>query len=337
VVDSTPAGLKQHLQRVRHSPSWMIAAGFSSIPLLGVLNWLTGEEISFSIVYLLPIYLIAWHGGLALGLTASTLAAVTWLAADDLSGHVYSVAWYPYWNMLVRFGFFLVTTLLVVRLVQSQSRRRFLERLFFHDLLNLAGSLRGFAELLQDETVPDHKEVAVLLERTADRIIEEIETQQVVSSAESGELVLQPEHTSGCLLLQNLVSIYRFHPCAEGREIVLTSCPERDFVTDQGVLIRILGNLLKNALEATPRGGRVELACYPDERGLEFQVRNPGAIPEAVHEHLFSGSFSTKGAGRGMGLNSIRLLVAALQGEVEILSNTETGTCFMVRIPELVV
>jgi len=335
VVASPLASLKQRLQRFQSSPSWMIATSFFSIPLLGVLNWLTGEEISFSIVYLFPIYLIAWHGGLTLGIGASVLAAVTWLVADDLAGHVYSVAWYPYWNMLVRFGFFLVTTLLVVRLVQSQRRRRLLERLFFHDLLNLAGSLRGFAELLQDDTLPDRTEIVQLLERTADRIIDEIETQQVVSSAESGELLLQAEPTSSCLLLQNLVSIYRFHPCAEGREIVLTSCPERDFVTDQGLLIRILGNLLKNALEATPRGAKVELACYPDERGLEFQVRNPGEIPAPVRERLLEGGFSTKGAGRGMGLNSIRTLVVALKGEVEVHSSSETGTCFVVRVPEV--
>jgi len=312
----------------------LVAAGFLSIPVVGVVDWLTGSELSFSFFYLLPIFLVSWYGGFHASLSASLFAAFTWLLADDLAGRRYSEAWIPYWNMSVRFGIFLVTGVLLARLVEQQRRRRLLEQMFFHDLLNLAGSLRGFAELLQDENIPDRQGVAGLLEQTADRVIEEIEAQRLLTAAESGEIELQLEVTSGKLLLQTLASIYRFHPTAASRSIVLGECCDGMLVTDQTLLIRVLGNLLKNALEATPSGGEVALSCRQAERGLVFDVHNAGMIPDAIRGRMFRGG-STKGEGRGFGLWSSLLLVKALSGEIIVESSRGTGTTLSVSLPSL--
>jgi len=310
----------------------LVIAGFFTIPMLGALDWVTGAELSFSIFYLLPLFLVSWYGGQRTGVVASLLAALTWLLADVLAGHHYSETWMPYWNMGVRLGIFLVTSLLLARLVELQRRRRLLERMFFHDLLNLAGSLRGFAELLQDEVVRNRQEIAGLLERTADRVVEEIEAQRVFSEAESGELELTLEETSGHVLLQTLASIYAFHSTAENRRILLGECTPVAIVTDQTLLIRVLGNLLKNALEATPPGGDVTLTCRQQGDELVFAVHNPGEIPPGLREGLFKGA-SSKGRGRGLGLRSSLQLVKVLGGVIRFESGANDGTTFFVRLP----
>jgi signal transduction histidine kinase len=87
--------------------------------IIGALDWATGVEISFSIFYLLPIGLAVWMGSGTAGVVASVFAALVWLTLDILGNKAgYSHPYIPYWNALVRLGFFLVTTVLLIRLRQ---------------------------------------------------------------------------------------------------------------------------------------------------------------------------------------------------------------------------
>jgi PAS domain-containing protein len=91
-------------------------AGWIGVTLVGLLDWSTGTEISLSILYLLPIGLAVWFGGLATGLIVAAAAAGIWLVLDTFGGSVYSHPWIPYWNAAVRFGFFVLTTVLLHRI-----------------------------------------------------------------------------------------------------------------------------------------------------------------------------------------------------------------------------
>jgi diguanylate cyclase (GGDEF)-like protein len=83
---------------------------------LGVLDVLTGPEISFSVFYLFPILAAAWLLGRWAGAFTSVLSAVTWRLADSLAGQTYSHPLIPYWNMLVRLSFFLIVAFLLSEL-----------------------------------------------------------------------------------------------------------------------------------------------------------------------------------------------------------------------------
>ena len=92
--------------------------------------------------------------------------------------------------MCVRLTLFQSTAILLDKFKSNMVRRHLLERLFFHDLINLNGSLRGFADLLQDNSTPDKRAVTQLLAETTERIIDEIETQRIISAAENGDLAV---------------------------------------------------------------------------------------------------------------------------------------------------
>jgi len=80
---------------------------------LGVLNYLVGPEIGFSLFYLAPVGLATWFGGRELGLVVSGTAAIIWFLADVFSGAIYAHTWIYVWNTLVVLGFFVIVTALV--------------------------------------------------------------------------------------------------------------------------------------------------------------------------------------------------------------------------------
>ncbi len=85
------------------------------IGLVGIVDLVTGTQLSFSIFYLAPTGLGAWRLGRSAGLGVSGLAAATWLAADLARNDSYYHAVIPYWNAGVRFAFFAIVAMLLDR------------------------------------------------------------------------------------------------------------------------------------------------------------------------------------------------------------------------------
>ncbi|MDD5274370.1 MAG: GGDEF domain-containing protein, partial [Methylovulum sp.] len=114
---------------------------------IGIADFMTGSELSFSLFYLLPIVLVTWFSGRSFGLAISVIAAITWLVADTLAGHIYSHAIISYWNALMRLGFFVVVTLLLPALKALEHERENARV----DYLTGAVNRRAFFELAETE------------------------------------------------------------------------------------------------------------------------------------------------------------------------------------------
>jgi hypothetical protein len=70
----------------RRKPFWVIT-GIILIASIGLLDFLTGYEIAFSLFYLVPVFLVTWFAEKRLGAMASIASAIVWLLADIASGH----------------------------------------------------------------------------------------------------------------------------------------------------------------------------------------------------------------------------------------------------------
>ena len=82
-------------------------------------------------------------------------------------------------------------------------------------------------------------------------------------------------------LLEKLKGTYSHHMVAAGKSVAISSSPPGEKITsDVRLLSRVLGNLLKNALEASPQG-RVVTVSF-DKCGPTFSVHNVGAMPRKV-------------------------------------------------------
>jgi signal transduction histidine kinase len=225
-------------------------------------------------------------------------------------------------------------TLFAVSDISHEKRRRSLESIFFHDMLNVVGSIRGFAELLRDYDLADRAEIYGLIHAASVRVIDEIEAQRALAAAESRELRVRPGSISVIPFLRQMVEIYRRHEAAEGRELLLQpALSDLVFVSDPVLLGRVLGNMIKNALEACRAGETVTVACRRVEGRIEFSVHNPGVIDPKTRLQVFQRSFSTKGVGRGLGTYSMRLLSEYLHGDVRFTSTPAEGTTFFASYP----
>lgn len=130
------------------SKSFWVMIGFILIVGLGLLDFLTGYEVSFSLFYLLPISLVVWFAGMRLGVAASIFSSTVWLIADVLSGNHYSLAIIYLWNTAIRFGFFIIVTWLLTKLRKALEHEKDLART---DRLTGATSVDFFYVLLQSE------------------------------------------------------------------------------------------------------------------------------------------------------------------------------------------
>jgi len=108
----------------------------------------TGAEVAFSIFYLAPVTLAAWHLGWLSALATVVLSGLLWLAADRITGQVYSSHFVQYWNTLVRTGFFFIVAFTLTRLRQGLEHERELART---DPLTGVANSRSFRERAEQE------------------------------------------------------------------------------------------------------------------------------------------------------------------------------------------
>lgn len=122
---------------------------------------------------------------------------------------------------------------------------------------------------------------------------------------------------------------------AENKEIKIDPTPDSFTMrTDKTLLRRVLGNCIKNALEAVSKGAEITLTATRKDEQVSFAIHNPGVMPEAVKRQIFQRSFSTKGPGRGLGTYSIRLFTKKyLNGSVHFTSQEDMGTTFYITLP----
>jgi len=128
----------------------LVVAG---IALVGVLDFVTGPELAFSIFYLVPVALAASYGPEVGAVLASFSSALVWWLVES-STHAYSHPAIGYWNAAVRLGFFLVVAMMLARIRRQAARDRDLAST--DPLTGLANS-RAFFEALTREAGRTHR------------------------------------------------------------------------------------------------------------------------------------------------------------------------------------
>lgn len=220
--------------------------------------------------------------------------------------------------------------------IRHEKRRLALERIFFHDITNIASAAFGVAELYKEighqEATPEMDDI--LLRQLA-RLLEEIAVQRDLAYAESGDLAVRLGELNTLEVLHEVRDTYQTHKVGVGRSIVLEpTSANTQFISDGVLLGRVLGNLLKNALEASGVGETVTLGCFLEGDYVLFTVHNRAVMPRHVQLQIFNRSFSTKDKSRGLGTYSVKLLTEQyLQGKVTFSSNDGEGTLFCVGYP----
>lgn len=114
--------------------------------ILGITDYISGYEMSFSIFYLIPISIAVFLTDFKFGLIISILSTISWHLADIYSGHIYLNILIPFWNSIVRFGYFILHSFLFSQFIKSYEKTKInslsdsltgtINTRFFYELFN---------------------------------------------------------------------------------------------------------------------------------------------------------------------------------------------------------
>jgi len=221
--------------------------------------------------------------------------------------------------------------------IADEKRRKALERTFFHDVLNTASAVYGISEILPEiEEKDELQRMSKLLNISTAQLISEIESHRDLLEAENNRLNINLVNIRVNDILSKAADIYKEHQISRGKAILVNYLTTSITIsTDPILLVRAIGNLLKNALEASKEGDTITLSAEEENQEIIIKVNNPLVMPASVQLQVFQRSFSTKGSsGRGIGTYSVKLLVENyLGGKVAFISSENTGTTFFISLP----
>jgi two-component system sensor histidine kinase HydH len=144
---------------------------------------------------------------------------------------------------------------------------------------------------------------------------------------------LTPTPTDLVGLARHVLELERPGAALRDVELVLSG-PEggADAHVDAAKIHQVIQNLVRNAIEASPRGGKVDVVIEVIERGVALRVRDHGpGIPPDVLARIYEPFFSTKEGGTGMGMAIVHSLVTLHGGEIHVSS--DGGTEFAIHLP----
>jgi len=228
--------------------------------------------------------------------------------------------------------------------------------MFAHDIRNPLVGIKKTLELLAQDEVSQpvaHRQWWCDMRLTIDLLLGMINDMLDVYQESYSGLPLLNSTVSVKGLVDDVVQLFR--PEATAKRIAFhLEMPDDDVVmtADRRRLLRVLANLVHNAIKFSPQGGTITVAVYtgaPECAGLEstgtpsaqttIQVSDegPGIAPEDL-PHVFELFYRRKDPGdirigRGLGLHFCRLVVAAHRGKIRVENRASGGAVFFVELP----
>jgi PAS domain S-box-containing protein len=205
-----------------------------------------------------------------------------------------------------------------------------------HDIRNPLQAITGDLYLAKTElaTVPDSEEKKNTLES-----LQEIEKNvdyinKIVADLQDFSRPLNP-HKEEADLKEIIEGLIAKNGLPENVKVtVKVESDARKVVADSTFINRIMYNLVNNAVQAMPKGGKLTIRTYKEANDTIISVMDTGVgIPEKVKGKLFTPMFTTKSKGQGFGLAVIKRMSESLGGTVTFESQEGKGTTFMIRLP----
>ncbi|MFB3886394.1 MAG: two-component system sensor histidine kinase CreC [Thermodesulfobacteriota bacterium] len=214
---------------------------------------------------------------------------------------------------------------------------------FTHEIKSPLSAIRGAAELLGEEMDPQ-KQAHFLtnIRNEASRIQNIVDRMLELSKLENLKNLEKKERISMHSLVKTVL---------EGKQILLSKKNLRvssrissDVLIegDAFLLYQALSNLIQNAIDFSPAGGRIELAGQSGTGRFRFSVRDYGpGIPEYAKARVFEKFFSlqrpdTAGKSTGLGLNFVREVAVLHRGEVSLENCVGGGACATLTLPHAI-
>ncbi len=209
-----------------------------------------------------------------------------------------------------------------------------------HELRTPLTVVRGQLEvaMFTANTVGQYREAMADALEGVDRLSNIVRALLMLSQAESGQLVLQKTQIDFAELIRDQVDQYQIPAEAEGVRLSAELPETCNILADRIQMERLISNLLSNAIKYTKAGGTVTVRLVGEGGLVKFIVEDTGVGIAPDHlPHIFDRFYRVPSAdpekGLGLGLSFVAWIVKAHGGTVEVQSELEKGTRFIVSVP----
>ncbi|WLR50553.1 ATP-binding protein [Bacillus tianshenii] len=206
---------------------------------------------------------------------------------------------------------------------------------FAHEIRNPLTVTRGFVQLLKQKGLPENKReefIQLALDEVdnAERIIT-----NYLSFAKPG--IEKPEQLNIANEVVRCCSIMKPYANMHGVDVRLNAGPSECscvIVGQAQTFQQCLTNILKNCVEAMPRGGNIDLAISRESDNVYVLIQDEGiGMDKEKLERLGEPFYSTKEKGTGLGMMVVFSIIDAMNGDLHIDSKVDEGTKFLMRFP----
>jgi signal transduction histidine kinase len=334
--------------------------GLAFIGVVSVLDYLTGPQLSLSLLYLMPIGLVTWNLGRRWGAVAVVVSTIAGLVADVLSSpSTNTTDPLPYWNGVVRFAVFLAAAMLLDTLrsiidtqwglVEEEADRSTglremndvkdtLLHAVSHDLKGpLAGIIGAMQTIRRDDelhlTADEREALYQVIEHSGRKMNRLIDDLLDLDRIDRGKLLPQRKPTDVGALARRVVADtaqLADHPVRVRADAVMAE-------VDPGKVERVVENLLVNAARHTPSGTAVLVDISARSDGVELVVEDDGpGVPDELKTLLFEPfrqGETSSGGGMGIGLSLVQRFAELHGGSARIDDAAGGGARFVITLP----
>ena len=219
-------------------------------------------------------------------------------------------------------------------------RRDFLSNVS-HELRTPLASISALVETLEDgvEEKADRQQFLSRISQQVERLTLLVNELLDLSRIESGAIELRPERIELGSLVVEAAALLRTRTDAQDIKIVFAGADDTFVEADRTSVMRIVSNLLDNALKYSPPGSTIHATTADEGELVALSVHDQGAgIAEQelarVFERFYKGEASRSSAGVGLGLAIVKHLVRAHGGTATVTSIPGEGATFTVRLPK---
>lgn len=210
-----------------------------------------------------------------------------------------------------------------------------------HEIQSPLTSIRGFAQALHDERLPDHEREHYLdiIETESTRLSRMTENMLKLASLESKHLTVEPKAYRLDKQIRTL--ILACEPQWTRKAITIEADLEEVLLrANEDLLSQVWSNLLHNSIKFTPEGGKVCVEVHRREHCIECRIMDTGiGIPQEAQTRIFERFYKVDASrertheGSGLGLAIVRKIVDLHQGTIEVVSQPHAGTSMLVSLP----
>lgn len=206
-----------------------------------------------------------------------------------------------------------------------------------HEIKNPLTPMKLSVQLLQRSWKDGAPDFNQRLDRFTNTMIEQIDTLSSIATAFSNFAKMPAPQLEPCdmvSIINTALSLYKATSDVSIKSY--TELNEAIVNGDKEQLIRILNNLIKNAIQSIPedRAGEVTITLSQENSSFLLEIKDNGSgIADDIKDKIFFPNFTTKSTGMGLGLAMVKNMLENMNGTISFITSPNMGTIFKIVLP----